>query len=764
MSKQLRTGSVGPLNAKIMFVGEAWGAEEEIYQQPFKGKAGKIFDATLIDAKIKREEVYITNVVNLRPPNNDLKRLNELGRTIESFYPELKQEIETVKPNIVVALGNTPLWALCSKDKITKWRGSVLESTLVPGMKVIPTLHPSYLLRGNMESCALVVPDLCKVRRESETSQIILPHRTFHLEPKFSDAIEYLHSLANEKYLSIDLETPRKPPYYIKCFGLGHTPDFAMCIPFVHGSKVWWNESQEVAIWEQLRTLLQKPCLIKVAQNQMFELSMLKPWVGEINPIIDTMIMHHLCYPELPKGLDTLASLYTNEPYFKDESEENLWKYNCKDVTTTLEIAIALERELKELGMFEFYHGYQAVYAKTLWRATEYGVLTDKNAIKEHLKEIDPKIELYQKGLDALVGYPINARSPNQIKQLLYDEMKLPKRYNRKTHSVSANQEVLEKFAITHPSPTFDLILKVRKYKTLKSTFAKDNSDEDGRIRTSYTLSHDVTGRIASRKNIRKTGANMQNIPEEMRNIFISDSGTIFIAGDLWQAEAMVVAWLANDPRIKTMLKSGKKIHSEFGAWTYQVAPDQLTPQQYKISKRIIHATNYDMGPDQLAYHAGVTRMVGKELRQKYNNFFMGLESWKESIRKQLSYNRTLITPQGRRRQFFGMWNDALFRAAYAHIPQATVADLIGHIANALSFRLPKSAMVLLQVHDELINQARTQDEQKVVDLFQAESKRPMIINGDILTIPLEVKVGINWRDLHEQGEEKKSWIHHHPE
>ena len=134
----------GPKNAKIVIIGEAPGPEEIRTGIPFTGTSGELLNQCLISSGLVREELYLTNVVKVRPPDNKLDRLGELGHTVEEFYPILYKELREVKPNVIIALGATPLLALTGQTSITKYRGSVMEWE---GIKVIPAIHPAACLR-----------------------------------------------------------------------------------------------------------------------------------------------------------------------------------------------------------------------------------------------------------------------------------------------------------------------------------------------------------------------------------------------------------------------------------------------------------------------------------------------------------------------------------------------------------------------------------------------------------------------------------------
>ncbi|MBE5819877.1 MAG: uracil-DNA glycosylase [Clostridiales bacterium] len=131
----------GNKNAKIMFIGEGPGADEDIQGIPFVGKAGKLMDQAFQGIGIKREEVYIANIVKCRPPNNRNPEEDEASSCREF----LNMQIKLVNPEIIVLLGNVALKNILGKEYgITSSRGKWVEKD---GIKYLPTFHPAALLR-----------------------------------------------------------------------------------------------------------------------------------------------------------------------------------------------------------------------------------------------------------------------------------------------------------------------------------------------------------------------------------------------------------------------------------------------------------------------------------------------------------------------------------------------------------------------------------------------------------------------------------------
>ncbi len=127
----------GSINRKIILIGEAPGKNEDETGSPFVGSAGKILDQALIDARIERKEIYITNVVKCRPPNNRVPTDEEI-RICTSEY--LKKEIDIISPKIICILGATALKSLLGLKSMTPYRGKIVKR---PPLKYFITYHPA---------------------------------------------------------------------------------------------------------------------------------------------------------------------------------------------------------------------------------------------------------------------------------------------------------------------------------------------------------------------------------------------------------------------------------------------------------------------------------------------------------------------------------------------------------------------------------------------------------------------------------------------
>lgn len=322
---------------KIALVGEAYGSEEALWGKPFVGPAGQELNRMLSDAGIDRNECFISNVFNFQPERNDITTLcaersscNTFGKwpaLVRGLYlqdryaPEidrLRKELEELQPNLVVALGNTASWALILQTAITKIRGTLFNSTLVEGLKVLPTFHPAAILR-QYDQRHVAVLDLVKAKVESEFREIRRPKRTIWMEPTLADLYRFRDQfILGCNVLSFDIETAGQQ---ITCIGFAPRIDLALVVPFVDnrkGGSYWPTAAEELQAWKFVRETLALP-MEKVGQNGLYDLQYL--WmqygIAVTNYSQDTMLLHHALHPESEKGLGFLGSVYTNEPSWK---------------------------------------------------------------------------------------------------------------------------------------------------------------------------------------------------------------------------------------------------------------------------------------------------------------------------------------------------------------------------------------------------------------------------------------------------------------
>ena len=159
----------GNINSKIMIIGEGPGAQEDKEGIPFVGRAGKLLDKMLDAIQLNRSKVYISNVVNYRPPQNRKPSETEIAR----YLPFLKNHIEIINPKILLLLGSTALNALIGNEiVISKARGKWIQKEIGSAkLWIIASFHPAFLMR-QPEQKKLAWIDLKMIREKSKTLKI----------------------------------------------------------------------------------------------------------------------------------------------------------------------------------------------------------------------------------------------------------------------------------------------------------------------------------------------------------------------------------------------------------------------------------------------------------------------------------------------------------------------------------------------------------------------------------------------------------------
>lgn len=772
----------GPLNAKIVLVGEAPGREEDARGRPFVGSSGQLLNQMLSNAGLTREEVYVTNVVKHRPPKNnfdvfynDSKRQEpsaDLVKAIES----LKEEIRRIGPNVIVALGNEPLRALCNKRGIDKWRGSIISTDLG---KVVPTYHPAYVLRM-FKSKAIVEFDLQRAKEESLSPNLGRPLYEFQPNPTFEEVMDFLRSRHDR--LSFDLETTGR---HVRCLGFGYSPTKAICIPFMTNSNIrpgrargslfapvgtgginnHWSLAEEEQILKECNRVFRDGSTLKLAQNFPFDSSILAQEFGFlINGFyLDTMVAFHALYCELPKSLDFLTSLYTRAGYYADHDRSDdyaHWTYNCFDCAVTYEVSQKLEEELEEndLSSFFFYHLMPSLYSVTAM--SNRGIAVDQFKREQMAKEKRARLAEILTKIHTLAGGEINPDSSKQMQEFLYDKLRLPQQTNYQTGRATANEEALValKKAAPQHSDIIDSILEYRSTRVLLSTFLESGLSTDGRMRSSFNLCGTVTGRLSSSQTLFGEGGNLQNIPEDVRQIYIPDPGKVLIVSDLSQAEFRFVVWDAPMLEIVERYRADPSfdIHSENAKRLF----GQVTSELRNKAKPIAHGGNYKIGPRKASKVYDLTYNEAKEKLELYRQVVPEVQRWWANVQQEMVEKRFTRNPMGRKRVFFDrVTEDETHRQALSWRAQSTVADLINRALWLLDEMLPSGCSVLLQIHDEIVVQCPPERVGEVLPIIKTVMEYPIVFPGvdTPMVIPTEPRVGGSWYKGHCVDAEK--WL-----
>lgn len=310
----------GPRPCRIMFIGEALGASEEMQGSPFVGEAGQVFNQMLEAVEINRKDIYLTNVCKCRPPDNRVPTNEE----IEACSPYLEEEIKEVKPGIIVPMGNTATQYFLGLKGITKLAGREFVSKKF-NCKVIPLLHPANILRVP-EHFEVNVSYLRKIKNILE-GNVVQPVK-YVVADTWDRVLTLFKRLREVPEFSVDVETTGFDflTKTILCVGFSWKETTAVILPILgYKCREIWTAEQKSQIMIWLKEVMEGPAQ-KIMQNGAFDYKFFKNiGITITNFDFDTMLMHHLLDENAKgfHGLDSLALLYTDMGNYDEELEKH---------------------------------------------------------------------------------------------------------------------------------------------------------------------------------------------------------------------------------------------------------------------------------------------------------------------------------------------------------------------------------------------------------------------------------------------------------
>lgn len=763
-----------------MIIGEFPKEQDLVKSEPFAGGIGFELNKMLAEAKMHRETCFCTYVVDDRVPGGNITGLvaESKAKAPSSFafvrgryvspqvlagLERLKREIDLVKPDVVCVMGNLALWALTGEWSAMSWRSSIMESTLVPGLKVIPTYSPAMVV-AQMYLRPIVVHDLKRVAKHIGKPQIVRPNYDFRIRPNYEQACEDLQRIIDLPAQDIggDIETRAG---HIACIAFAWTPLDAICIPLMcqHDNEGYWTLDQETHLVMLMIALMRKHRII--GQNWNYDAQYIyRHWHFLCPNVSDTMIAHHSCFSNMEKNLAFLSSMYLDDHlYWKDdrtnwdtgpkgEGENVYWNYNCTDAARTLAIHGVLANVVKALGM-EAVNEFQQRLAPKVLKSMIRGVRLDKEAQVALSLKIQAEVAERERWMLNVLGHPINIKSPKQMADFFYRQMAQKEVINRKSKSVSCDDEALHKIALREPilKPVTRKIAELRSLGVFHSTFVQAATDVDGRIRTSFNVCGTETYRFSSTKNAFGSGLNMQNIPKggetedegldlpNVRDLYIPDTGKTYFDIDLDSADLRIVTWESDCPWMKDHFKNGRKPYVEVMREYYHnpTMDKKSHPREYAMFKSLCHGTNYLGTADGIAPRIGLLVHETERIQKWYFGLAPEIKKWQDDIKAQVTKRHFVQNVFGYRTYFFDRIEGTIFNQAVAWIPQSTVACLINRAYVAIDDTLP-DVEVLLQVHDSLVGQ---------YDTWRGESVLRDIVKCSEIPLPyaepLVIPVGI---------------------
>lgn len=704
-------GPEGPPLAEIVVIGEAPGAKEDEEGRPFIGGAGKVLNMALTAAGLSRGDVYLTNVFKYRPPNNNIKAPGA-ARALPSFTSALLHEINMIKPNLIVPLGNTALRALGINFPISRARGSIFSTTLG---KVIPTYHPAYIMR-QWHELFTSIRDWSKIKRHMHTRVMREPIENFIIDPTVRDLelleLRVQHTLRKygEVVLGIDLETfyvdhPLDTP--IKTIGIATNETQAIVVPFITqaGNYYWGKDEDAEGAIEIIQRILQDERITKMFHNALFDVLVLMNNGFEVRgPIYDTMLGQYLVYHPSPHTLEYLVSIYSDYPAWKLEagdSDKEFREYNARDCVVMHAIKEALDEDIISNNVHHVFKNLCDVVLPTCKMMLD-GIYLDKQLFKDTRAQLRDDIAKLKEELVSLSGRPsFNPSAPKQVSKVLFDDLGLKSQVKTDSGEKSTAKDVLNKLANRYPDNEFvNKLLLYREYEQRYKTFIKNlRTHEDGRVHSQFQLHTAVTGRYSSK------GPNLQNLPARtdpqgyIRKMYRAEPGNCILELDYSQQELMIFAELAGDEIWKRAFREGLDVHvlnSEALIGFYE--------KKYRtFIKNFIYGFIYGSQGgeiEKVAPRELIEKITIKQMLSNLEREHPWLFQYRERIEKGLYQHQYVLNAYGRKRWFVGKPTKADIRAAYNYPVQSTAADIVHEKTPRIMEVLGPQDKLILQLHD----------------------------------------------------------------
>ncbi len=594
-------------------------------------------------------------------------------------------------------------------------------------------------------------------------------YRTIFTEAELDEVIELC---AKADRFALDLETTSIDPLDADIVGvaLSWAPHEGCYIPVAHRYIGAPEQLPLELVLPKLKDIFESDAHPKVAQNYKYEWLVLKRHGVALDGIEwDTLLMSYLLDPgKNSHGLDTIAQDYLRHETIKYSDVAGKGKdqlnfemvdiqkatdYASEDADVTLLACNKLEPTVIEAELRGIHDDIERPLSIVLARMEEAGICVDTQILAELGEAMQKDLDVLQAQIDEVAGQSLNANSPVQLREVLFDKLGLPVKKRTRT-GPSTDQSVLEQLMELHELP--GLILEYRSFSKLKGTYIDALPalirEDSGRIHTDFNQAVAATGRLSS------SNPNLQNIPvrsdrgREIRKAFIPGAGKKLIVADYSQIELRIMAHMSGDPKLIEAYQNGDDIHRVTASQIFDVALDEVTTDQRRAGKTINFGVMYGMGPNRLARDLKIKRKEAKQYITNYFERYQGVQAFFEQLRnhaREVGYAETMF---GRRRileQINGFGGQRAFAERVAvNMPiQGTAADIIKIAMLNIQSEIDADDLpltMLLQVHDELVFEV---DESRVLDASRLiRSKMEGVIELDA---PLEVELGVgqNWLD-----------------
>jgi DNA polymerase-1 len=584
----------------------------------------------------------------------------------------------------------------------------------------------------------------------------------------------FLQELREQPRFCLDTETTDLNPLFASLVGLAFCwkAGEASYIP-VRGP-IHCRVLDPGLVLEGLRPILADPDKEKVGQNLKYDILALgRAGVAVHGPITDTMILSYLLESgERNHNLDQLSQRLLGHTMIPitdligkgkkqgrmDQVEvARVAEYAGEDADATWRIEGILAPKVREEGLWTLYERVERPLLSILAEMERVGVKVDTRRLAELSAEFAARLNTLEEEIYRLAGGPFNINSGPQLREILFDRLKLPALQKTPGGERSTAQEVLEELANKHPLPA--LLVQHRQLSKLKSTYLDALPSlvhpEDGRIHASFNQTVAATGRLSS------SDPNLQNIPvrtedgRQIRQAFIADGQDWrLLTADYSQIELRILAHYCEDPALVRAFAQDHDIHSAVAARIFHVPESSVDSSMRRVAKTVNFGVIYGLSAFGLAGRLGIPQAEAAAFIEAYFQEYAGVDRFITRTLEEAQAKGRVETILGRRRPINGIKNttgrsrNLAERTAVNTVIQGSAADLIKQAMILVDRRLREEnlrARMILQIHDELVFEAPAEEIETLARLVRHEMTTALA-----LKVPLRVDlaVGRNWLDV----------------
>jgi len=573
--------------------------------------------------------------------------------------------------------------------------------------------------------------------------------------------------LAKAEQLALDTETDSLDTASAELVGISFSvaADEAFYIPLGHlteGGAPAPGQLPKAQVLEALRPVLEDGSRAKVGHNLKFDYAVLRRHgIRLAGALRDTMIASYLLDPSRrAHKLDDLALEFLDRRLtsFKEVTDGDkrpdaftyvplakAGDYACEDSLAAFLLWEEFRPKLVAAEQWSLFVDMEMALVPVLAAMEQVGIRVDPEVLQRLSAEFGTQIADLEAEIFRLAGEEFNVNSPAQLGVILFEKLHLPQGRKTKT-GYSTDAKVLEKLALCHDLPA--AVINHRNLVKLKSTYVDKLvgliNPGTGRVHTSFNQTVTATGRLSS------SNPNLQNIPirtpegQRIRAAFVPRPGWRFLAADYSQIDLRVLAHYSQDVALLAAFRSGQDVHNRTAAEIFQVNPGFLTPEMRRVAKTINFGIVYGMSAFGLAEQLNLSRKEAATFIERYFTHYPGVKRYMAEIVGQARESGFVTTLFHRRRYLPDIASSNKMRREFAertaiNTPiQGTAADIIKLAMLEVARRLEAAdleAVMLLQIHDELVVELPPDEEARVAALVReametvCELSVPLVVN-----------------------------------